>query len=771
MKLYLPGVFFLFTTSLFAQTVDEVRLTYDPAKVKAKQLMAAASTDGKFLAFGYATGVVRIFDVPAQKFKASVATAIKEFHDLKLTNDGKIIAVAGTDMRVYDWKSGQELKAFKLPAKFTRSALNGQHNVYVVGMMGGHFSSFDLNEVTQLFTKNFGGMMINSLALDRDAKFAAASFYRMASKFPMHLFDIRTGAVQKEFDNEIYHVAAYDEKGNLLTHGWTKTGTFFYHIYDPNYNELKKFEAPMQKYGYVEGAFSGTKLVFTTASLSLDAYDTEQQKLVYTSMQDKSLVKIIGNYAYPKVIRLNDTKFMFTYGNDNISRIYDASTNNVIAYFYNNGQDEYCVVSKDGRIDGDMNALNAVSWTSRKSKTLTSLERTFERGFTPNLFNIVVAENNVSQRTFDVDEVASAMPTLQITRINGSVFQPGTPIASIQKNAKFDVAVSGSTSDISEVRLYHNGKVVKVLPANGNSYSFDINLNNAFGEDNFISAVAVTKAGVETEKAKAIVQYKGASDAKPKIYLVTIGINEYKNAKYNLNYAMADADGVSQVIQTSTGGLFSEVVQYSIRNTNAIKQNIFKALDEIKGKALEQDLLVVYYAGHGVVADLNGTSEFYLVMHDVTQLYGRPELLQEKGISAGEIKTLTQEINAQKQLFMLDACQSGAALESAASKRGLEEERAIAQLARSTGTFWITASGSQQFATEIEKLGHGIFTYTILEGLKGSADGNKDGKLSVRELSVYIEDQVPVLTEQYKGSAQYPSSYSFGNDFPIAVFK
>lgn len=762
----------LLHVAVAAQTVDEVRLSYDVANLKAKQLSAAASADGKYLAFAYNDGNVRIFDLAARKFKAVVKTPLEEFHDLRLTNDGKLVTTAFSDMKIYNWKTGEELKSFKLAARYARSDFNPTHNILVYGMMGGNFASFDLNALTEMHRVKMGGMMINALALDADAKSAVASFYKMGGKYPLKQFDIRTGEVKKEFDKEIYHALALDLKGNLMAYGWGAAGTFFFHIYDKNYQLVKKFETPTQKYGYVDAAFSGSKIVFTTASLTLDAYDIEEEKLVYTSMADRSLMKIVGNYAYPKVVRLNDTKFMFSYGNDNICRIYDATTNNVVAYFYNNGENESCVVAKDGRIDGDMDALTSVSWTSRKSKTLTPLERTFERGFTPNLFNIIVAENHVAQRDFDIDAVAGSMPAVEIVNINGSPFKEGSTVTSIQKNIKLDVAVSGNVADLGEVRLYHNGKLLKPAPSAGTGkYTFDVSLNNSFGKENYLAAVGLTKAGIETEKRKVIVSYTGSSDAKPKVFLVTIGINAYKNPKYNLNYAMADANGVQEAMQNLPSTLFSEVIQYAIRNDNAVKENIVKTLAEVKEKALEQDLLVVYYAGHGLVSDHSGTSEFFLAMHDVTQLYGRPEILQEKALSASEVRQLTQDINAQKQLFLLDACQSGAALESAVAKRGVEEERAIAQLARSTGTFWITASGSTQFATEIEALGHGIFTYALLEGLAGKADGNKDGKLTVRELSVYIEDEVPMLTEKYKGTAQYPSSYSFGNDFPIAVFE
>ncbi len=195
-------------------------------------------------------------------------------------------------------------------------------------------------------------------------------------------------------------------------------------------------------------------------------------------------------------------------------------------------------------------------------------------------------------------------------------------------------------------------------------------------------------------------------------------------------------------------------------------------MEKVQKEAHEQDMLIFYYAGHGMMSE--GTTreiEFFIVPHDVTQLYGKDEMLFDKAISASEIKEISRKINAQKQVFILDACQSAGALDAMA-RRGVAEERAIAQLARSTGTFWITATGSEQFATEFEALGHGIFTYAVIEGLQGKADGlNPDKSITVRELTAYIESRVPELSEKYKGKLQFPSSYSFGNDFPLVLYE
>ena len=146
-------------------------------------------------------------------------------------------------------------------------------------------------------------------------------------------------------------------------------------------------------------------------------------------------------------------------------------------------------------------------------------------------------------------------------------------------------------------------------------------------------------------------------------------------------------------------------------------------------------------------------------------------MLNEKAISATEIMEFSKNILAGKQLFVLDACQSGGAV-NAFAQRGAKREKAIAQLARSTGTFFLTASQDIQFANESGNLQHGLFTYAILEALSGKADGGtNDKKITVNEIKTYVEDRVPGLSEEYQGSAQYPTGYSFGQDFPLVIVK
>ena len=54
----------------------------------------------------------------------------------------------------------------------------------------------------------------------------------------------------------------------------------------------------------------------------------------------------------------------------------------------------------------------------------------------------------------------------------------------------------------------------------------------------------------------------------------------------------------------------------------------------------------------------------------------------------------------------------------------------------------ITASRPTEVSLELPELGHGIFTYYLVQGLKGAADLNRDGIVSLQELYEYLEQQV-----------------------------
>jgi uncharacterized caspase-like protein len=68
------------------------------------------------------------------------------------------------------------------------------------------------------------------------------------------------------------------------------------------------------------------------------------------------------------------------------------------------------------------------------------------------------------------------------------------------------------------------------------------------------------------------------------------------------------------------------------------------------------------------------------------------------------------------------------------------------------GKIILTASGGNEVSSEDDKLKHGVFTYFLLEGLRGKADMDKDGIITVDEAYRYVSLEVPRAT----GQEQHP---------------
>jgi uncharacterized caspase-like protein len=316
---------------------------------------------------------------------------------------------------------------------------------------------------------------------------------------------------------------------------------------------------------------------------------------------------------------------------------------------------------------------------------------------------------------------------------------------------------------IDEVLLFQNGKVLpkqagKLAKKDGGTQEHLFRVTLLDGPNQF-RALALSKDRIESNPMEITVTLRGA-ELESDLHLVLVGINRYKNNALNLTYAEPDATGMRDFFRSkAVKQIFKEVHVYSLLNDQATGAGIRRLFGEIEKKAQPQDTLLIYFAGHGDTAG----EEWYFIPHDAVT----PEIeadLKRDGISNTAISEAIKRCKAQKVFVMIDACKSGKLI---LAMRSTEARKALVQLARSTGTYIISASTDQQYAAEIKELGHGVFTYTLLEGLQGKG-GEK--KVTVEGLIHYVKNRLPELTEKHRGSAQYPVSWGSGMDFPIVLY-
>jgi uncharacterized caspase-like protein len=259
-----------------------------------------------------------------------------------------------------------------------------------------------------------------------------------------------------------------------------------------------------------------------------------------------------------------------------------------------------------------------------------------------------------------------------------------------------------------------------------------------------------------------MVTLAGGAGKTPDLHLVLIGIDKYRNPTLNLGYAGLDAKSMEDFfVSDPVKKLFGNTFIYRLMNDKVTKNNILALFEDVKTKAQQKDAVVLYMAGHGDVVG----SEWFLIPHDVTTPEDETQV-KSLGLSTQDIIETLKRFKAQKVLVVIDACKSGGVISGMGGFRGYEDRKVMKQLVRSTGTYVISASNDNQFALELKELGHGVFTFTMLEGLKGKA-GEK--KVTVEGLIQYVKNRLPELSEKYRGNPQWPVSWGAGMDFPLAL--
>tara|TARA_B100000941_G_scaffold289430_1_gene268768 strand:- start:447104 stop:449479 length:2376 start_codon:yes stop_codon:yes gene_type:complete len=774
-------------TTILAQVVDKTRLEYEDDQLDALQVGMAVTSDQKQAAFLLENGELRIFDFYNSVFTYSYKIDLLEVFEIAFTQDDKaLLIVESNRIRLLDWKTGEILLTKSYQEKVQNARVARFDNHFGVAFQN-HVEIWDKDQMKISQTLQIKqNIMIIDFSFTGPQIIISPKWSLIRNQ--MYTFDYHTGREIENYKKKYFGL--YDKSGKVFYYqnnavpGLSPAIPVYGHRTLPSGNDYQPImimAGEQAKASEMGGLMTKIriedKVIGSVGYRGFSVFDYNKGGTIFTTQKTKrerssSSLSYYGDYqAHPHYLIDDDKVLINAYG-DNINQIYSATQNEIIGYIFVDADGEYAVVSRDGRFDGTSASSEKLYWGARKSNKKTSLASTFERGFTPKLLRSLLYKDQLIEE-IDIEEAIEEIPVIQVISLDGQQVKMEDGMvrsSTTKKQVQLQVAATENKENLKQIKLFHNNKLVAVNEDPTSLVTFDVTLSNALGNENYLYVVGTSKSGIDTEKQKLIINYSGNTDAPPRLFLITVGINEYKNPRYNLNYAIADAEAFSSALSGDQSTLFSEVKHLSIRNADFTKSKIESVFAEVMSEAREQDLLVFYYAGHGVMSKgIDAPAEFFLVPHDVTQIYGRDELLFQKALAASELKEISKNINAQKQLFILDACQSAAALDAIAS-RGILEEKAIAQLARSTGTFWITATGSEQFATEFETIGHGVFTYTLLEGLKGAADGaNGDKKITVRELSAYVEERVPELAEKYQGTPQYPSSYSFGNDFPVMI--
>lgn len=245
-------------------------------------------------------------------------------------------------------------------------------------------------------------------------------------------------------------------------------------------------------------------------------------------------------------------------------------------------------------------------------------------------------------------------------------------------------------------------------------------------------------------------------------WAVVIGVGRHEHPSIPfLRYTVPDAEAIYNVLVTEAGFRRDHVMLLSDRaERKPTLRNIKWALGTFLARsAKKEDTVLVFFAGHGAPEvdprgiERDGLAK-YLVPSDADA-----DDLYSTGFPMDELQTIFGRIEAERVVAFLDACYSGAAggrtFVAKKTRSSDVDDLFLERLTRSKGRVIITAARPAEVAIELPELGHGIFTHYLIRGLRGAADLNRDGIVSVQELYEYVEQQVTTKSRTVGGN-QHP---------------
>ncbi len=246
-----------------------------------------------------------------------------------------------------------------------------------------------------------------------------------------------------------------------------------------------------------------------------------------------------------------------------------------------------------------------------------------------------------------------------------------------------------------------------------------------------------------------------------KRWAVVIGVGDYASPDIpDLEFAPADARAVREFLESDAAGPFDEVLY--LENERATGSAMREALFVFLQQADWDDLVVIYYAGHGA-PDPGRPDNLYLLPTDADL-----GALAATGFPMWDVKTaLRRQIAAERVLVIADACHSAGAADGDVVGGGQANHIAggFQGLFTPSRRLMMTAADTNEFSLEDERWGgHGVFTHFLLDGLRGSGDLDGNGIVTFTELFEHVNTNV----RQATSGRQNPQRSGLG-DIPLAV--
>ncbi|MEO7983000.1 MAG: caspase family protein, partial [Bacteroidota bacterium] len=733
---------------------------------------ASVSNNGKYALTTYRDGRLKIIDLANGKITLNINGHDDWATSALFCNNDSVVVSAGTDNKVKVWQLPSGTLLADAPGDAGSIVANlaiSKDSRYILSYGGESFSVFDMQKGKRIrFPAS--GSSFNPPVLSNTGKYIAAigagqiwivgtdsgnvvKKCNIGSAFPQDLLFSPDDQYFLCIDKtpKIFKVVATDTAAD---NGQNYNDSLFLGLYwSKDMKTLLLVDSAMRLH-FTDFASRKTKMIIQPdPSCRKDEMDQHFQGIIisgddqyfaskhndYFRLWNINNGKCLGRYPGDNFMFIPGTdKFLLT--NRGAMNVYEAKRGSLVYTHFIAGENDYIVMDSLGRFDGTEMARKQLYFTC--GKEIIELESVKDQLWVPNLAERIMKGETINAKTVSELNICGLTPEVQ---------DLGNTLT------EYHFKIIPRRGGMGETVVFVNGIEAKryqpaSLVKNGNSYDLVIKKSELInflvnGKENAVVVKAYTADNTISSRGLIVSEDKTKEKpVAPNLYAVMVGVSDYKGDALDLKYAAKDATDISNAVSNAARKLLNtdereHVFMYNLTTAkehyqlpekNAIK----KIMEEIGKKATANDILLIFFAGHGVMSGEADKKQFYFLTADASTL-STTDAVKDVGISTSELVEWMkpQNIKAQKRILIFDACNSGQAINDIAGKELVvrnddkaQQIKAIDKLNEKSGLFILSASASNQSAYEMGRYSQGLLTYSLLKAIKQQPDILEDGK-------------------------------------------
>ena len=228
-----------------------------------------------------------------------------------------------------------------------------------------------------------------------------------------------------------------------------------------------------------------------------------------------------------------------------------------------------------------------------------------------------------------------------------------------------------------------------------------------------------------------------------KLWILLIGVNQYQDRKNlpSLQYSALDCQGLGEALTEATASFSAKevIIHHDFIRQRPCIANVRRSIFQIINAVQAEDTILFYFSGHGILEA--SSQQVVLCLADTNT-----DKLLTTGLPLNTLLKQLSNCAASQQLVWLDACHSGGMTLRGTSKISLPNPstRLVEVLrhkaAESKGFYALLSCDQSQQSWEFPELGHGVFTYYLMRGLRGEA-ADSQGIIEADALYQYVYHQ------------------------------